>query len=293
MEDRFAEANVCRTRRGILVAGVSAPLWLPDLARSIAQEDPAPPPSRQSARDKIILTIVYDNNPSAPGLTAEWGFGCLIQGPEKTILFDTGGAGWILLANLRRLKLDPREVDAVVLSHIHWDHTGGLTALSLKRTGIPVYIPTGFPAEFKEHVQSLGAEPIEADKSLDICPQVRTTGTLGKGAIEEHGLCVKTKKGWVLLTGCAHPGADNMAKRAERVTGGPIHLVAGGFHMIRQPESNIDAVIDRFEELGVHRAAPTHCSGDETRRVFKDRLGSRCRLVGVGDTFRFQAPDTA
>ena len=115
-------------------------------------------------------------------------------------------------------------------------------------------------------------------------------GTLGKGAIEEHGLCVKTKKGWVVITGCAHPGADNMAAQARQVTGGPVHLVAGGFHMMRLPEAGINAVVDRFEELGVQRAAPCHCSGDETRRIFNQRLGNRCTLVGVGDDFRFRPP---
>ena len=293
MKQHLEKTSVCPTRRGIVLAGVSAPLWLPDLAELAAQENPTPPPAHPLSLDKITMTIVYENYPGHEGLTAQWGFGCLIQGMKKTILFDTGGVGWILLANMRRLRLDPGKIDAVVLSHIHWDHTNGLTDLSLKRTGIPVYMPTGFPAEFKKYVRSLGAEPIEADESTEVCPHVRTTGTLGKGAIEEHGLCVQTKKGWVLLTGCAHPGADHMANQAKKVTGGPLHLVAGGFHMMRQTESSLNTVVDRFEELSVQRAAPCHCSGDETRRVFKERLGSRCSLVGIGDSFRFHPPGTA
>ena len=293
MPEHINEPGVCNTRRGLLIAGVSAPIWLPELARSVAQENPAPSSSPKSARDRITMTLVYDNNSSGPGLTAQWGFGCVIQGPQKTILFDTGGAGWVLLANMRRLQLDPKDIDVVVLSHIHWDHTGGLTAFSLKRPEVPVYIPTGFPTEFKEHVRSMGSELIEADQSAEICADVRTTGTLGKGAIEEHGLCVKTKKGWVLVTGCAHPGADNLAARAVEVTGGPIHLVVGGYHMMRLPEVEINAVIDRFEKLSVQRAAPCHCSGDETRRIFNERLGSRCTLVGVGDEFRFRPPQVS
>ena len=82
-----------------------------------------------------------------------------------------------------------------------------------------------------------------------------------------------------------------MAARAEKATGQPMHLVVGGYHMIRQPESGINALIDRFDELGIHRAAPCHCSGDLTRKLFKERLTGRCSLVGVGDMFRFRTTD--
>ncbi|MCK4341439.1 MAG: MBL fold metallo-hydrolase [Phycisphaerae bacterium] len=235
-----------------------------------------------------MFTIVYDNNPGQKGLTADWGFGCVIRGAEKTILFDTGGNGRILLENMRRLNVDPKEIDVVVLSHIHGDHTGGLASFLQERTGVPVYIPTGFPPAFKQRVRSLGAQVIEANDSARICPGVRTTGTLGKGAIEEHGLCVKTPEGWVLVTGCAHPGVDNLAAQAKEVTGGPLYLVLGGFHLLSRSRSQINAIIDRFEELGIRRAAPCHCSGDPARRLFKQRLGDRCELVGVGHVFRIK-----
>ena len=79
------------------------------------------------------MTVVYDNNPGLEGLSAQWGFGCVIQGPDKTVLFDTGGLGWVLLPNMSLLKLDPKSIDVVVLSHIHWDHIGGLTSFALER----------------------------------------------------------------------------------------------------------------------------------------------------------------
>ena len=290
MQKCTPDENVRRTRRRILIAGATAPLWLPDLAGSVAQESPTTAPAHRASRDKIFMTIVYDNNPGHKHLGASWGFSCLVQGPPKTILFDTGEHGKLLLKNMHRLDLDPKQIDLVVLSHIHWDHVGGLESIAGDRPGLPVYMPTGFPREFIQSVRSMGAEPIEADQSVNICPGVCTTGTLGKGAIEEHGLCVKTHKGWVLITGCAHPRADNMAEQAKRVTGEAMHLVVGGYHMVRQPEARINAVIDRFEELGVQRAAPCHCSGDLTRKLFKQRWSGRCSLVGVGDAFRFRTP---
>jgi 7,8-dihydropterin-6-yl-methyl-4-(beta-D-ribofuranosyl)aminobenzene 5'-phosphate synthase len=292
MPERALDEGVRHTRRRILIAGATAPIWLPNTARLLAQEQTAPPPSGRSGEAKIIMTIVYDNNAGPKHLGASWGFSCLVQGLEKTILFDTGEHGDLLLRNMERLELDPKEIDVVVLSHIHVDHTGGLRSVVRDRSGMPVYTPAGFPTGFIDRVRSLGTKPIAADESTEICPGVRTTGTLGKGAIVEHGLCVKTRKGWVLITGCAHPGADKMAEQAKQVAGPPLHLVVGGYHMGRQPESRINAVIERFEELGVQRAAPCHCSGELTRKLFKERLGGRCSLVGVGDVFRFRTPDT-
>ena len=159
------------------------------------------------------------------------------------------------------------------------------------RSDVPVYTPSGFPPQFKHRVAQAGAEPREAEDSEIICPGVRTTGTLGKGAIEEHGLCVKTRAGWVLITGCAHPGVANLAARARQVTGGPIHNVLGGFHMGAQPKAPINAVIDRFEELAVQHVAPCHCTGNVARSLFKERFGDRCTLAGVGHSFRFPPPD--
>jgi 7,8-dihydropterin-6-yl-methyl-4-(beta-D-ribofuranosyl)aminobenzene 5'-phosphate synthase len=237
------------------------------------------------------MTIVYDNNPGPEGLTAKWGFGCVIQGTEKTILFDTGGDGEVLLENMRKLNVDPQDIDLVVLSHIHGDHTGGLRSFLKARGGVPVYIPLGFPRSFIDDVRSLGGQPQEADDSVKICDGVRTTGTLGRGAIEEHGLCVKTAEGWVLITGCAHPGVDEMAARAREVTGGPLHLVMGGFHLAGEPSSRTDAIIGRFEKLGVEQVAPCHCTGDSARRLFARRFGDHCTLAGVGSVLQFEASE--
>ena len=71
---------------------------------------------------KII--IVYDNEANA-SLKSGWGFSCLIETKEK-ILFDTGDSGENLIYNLRQLNIKPENIAAVVISHNHWNHTGGL-----------------------------------------------------------------------------------------------------------------------------------------------------------------------
>jgi 7,8-dihydropterin-6-yl-methyl-4-(beta-D-ribofuranosyl)aminobenzene 5'-phosphate synthase len=276
-----------------LVAAMATSLIAVLAGCQAAERPPDRPSSRPSeqietpGRGETVITIVYDNNAGRGDLTPAWGFACVVQGMEKTILFDTGGDGRILLANMRKVGLDPNQVDAVVISHIHGDHTGGLASLLRLRGGVPVYTPTGFPASFKEHVRSQGGQHVEADESVQLCAGAKTTGTLGKGAIEEHGLCVKTPSGWVLITGCAHPGVGNMAAKAKDLTGGPIALVVGGFHMGGYSQEQITGVVDRFEQLGVRCVAPCHCSGGTAREVFKKRYGERCTLAGVGAVFRF------
>ncbi|MHC4698188.1 MAG: MBL fold metallo-hydrolase [Planctomycetota bacterium] len=285
MNIHTTDTDVSVTRREVVLAGVTAPIWLPGLARS-AMAEPVAPDHREPQKQDFVMTIVYDNYPGREGLISEWGFACAIHGPEGIVLFDTGGSGRILLANMRQLNVNIKKIDAVVLSHNHWDHVGGLPSLAAERPDLPVYMPTGFPAALAEHARSIGARPIEAAESKEIRRGVRTTGTLRQGVIEEHGLCVKTSEGWVLVTGCAHPGVDNMVAQAKKVTGGAIHLAFGGFHMGRHSKSNADAVIDRLEELGVARVAPCHCTGDEARGLFKKRYDDRCELPAVGSVFR-------
>ena len=235
-----------------------------------------------------MITIVYDNDDpvrkDAPaGLTPAWGFACIIEGLEKTILFDTGGDGRTLLENMRLLGFSPDKIDAIVISHVHGDHTGGLLSFLRKRKGaLPVYIPTGFPDAFIEEIQSLGGEVIEASESTKVCPNALTTGTLGRGAIEEEGLCIGTSYGWVLITGCAHPGVDRLLDKAIEATGGSVYMVMGGFHMRADSESRINSVIEHFVQAGVRRVAPTHCTGEKAKGLFSQRFGQGYANFGLG-----------
>ncbi|KYH38709.1 MAG: hypothetical protein AYL28_002660 [Candidatus Bathyarchaeota archaeon B23] len=92
-------------------------------------ETPSRPPALRLEACSGELIILYDNNPYDPRLEISWGFSCLLNLNQTTILFDTGGDGRLLLNNMKRLGIDPREVDIIVLSHIHGDHVGGLNAV--------------------------------------------------------------------------------------------------------------------------------------------------------------------
>jgi 7,8-dihydropterin-6-yl-methyl-4-(beta-D-ribofuranosyl)aminobenzene 5'-phosphate synthase len=222
---------------------------------------------------KLTLTIVYDNNEYDPCLETKWGFSCLIEGFEKTFLFDTGADSATLLSNVKKLKLDPAEIDVIVLSHIHGDHVGGLSGFLEENSDVIVYLPQSFPGSFKDMVKSFGAQVEEVSEAKELFTGVYTTGELDNG-IEEQSLIVATSQGLVVITGCAHPGVVNIVRKAkDMLAEKPVCLVIGGFHLAGTATIQIESVIEGFRQLGVRKVAPCHCSGDETRRLFRQEYG--------------------
>jgi len=74
------------------------------------------------------VTIIYDNTAFRKDFQADWGFSALVEIKERKILFDTGANGRILLSNMEKLKINPKEIEDIFISHLHWDHTGGLSS---------------------------------------------------------------------------------------------------------------------------------------------------------------------
>jgi len=116
---------------------------------------------------------------------------------------------------------------------------------------------------------------------LSLCPGLCTLGRLGVD-IPEQSLAVHTPEGLVLLTGCAHPGVENIVANARTLTGGDVLLVAGGFHLRSASPTEIDAVVAALVNLGVRHVAPSHCTGDGARQVFATTFGDRYHPSGVG-----------
>jgi len=173
------------------------------------------------------ITIVYDNEAN-PELKSGWGFSCLIEAQEK-ILFDTGDSGEKLIYNLKQLNIQPESIAAVVISHNHWDHTGGLKNFLKLNSNAKVFRPKSF------------------SKPTEISPGVYSTGALGT-LIKEQSLVVNTGQGNVVITGCAHPGLENIIEKSRQL--GEIYGVVGGFHGF-----------SKLEKLqGIKIIAPCHCT---------------------------------
>lgn len=235
-----------------------------------------------------MITLVYDNNPHDPRLETDWGFACVVQGLTETILFDTGGDGRLLLDNMAKCKIDPKAVTAVVLSHVHADHTGGLSVFLRANPKPRVFMPKAFPQELKQTVRKADAVLVETEGPCEVCDRASTTGVLD-GGIPEQGLCVKDAEGLVVVTGCAHPGIVRMVEAAKQHAGLPIRAVLGGFHMKGTPRRGIAEVIAALQRLGVGRIAPCHCSGRTTRQMMEDAFGEDYLPSGVGARLVFDA----
>jgi len=241
------------------------------------------------------ITVVYDNNPYKEGLETAWGFSALVTGTEKTILFDTGGDGSILLANMEKLGIEPNSIEIVVLSHIHGDHTGGLADFLEKNPRIAVYLPKSFPKRFKDNVISCGAKVVEVEQPLKICENVYSTGPLGR-LIREQALVIRMGKGLVVITGCAHPGIVKIVNSAKQLLKDDvllpapvvpaqvtqIQLVMGGFHLEWTTKGKIEGIISSFKELGVRYVGPCHCTGDKARSLFEKHFGKNYINIGAG-----------
>lgn len=233
----------------------------------------------------VRIAVVYDNNAYDPRLQTAWGFAGLIERGDTTILFDTGGDGAMLLSNMAALDLDPRDVDIVVLSHIHGDHTGGLGRLLATDVRPTVYVPRSFPASFKAQVRA-NTDLVEVHEAVEIADGVYTTGEMGRGIIEQ-GLVLRTPKGLVVITGCAHPGIAEMVRQAKAVGGDEVYLVLGGFHLGSASEARIKDIIADFRRLGVQKVAPCHCTGDKAIGLFREAYGEDFIQNGAGKVLVF------
>jgi 7,8-dihydropterin-6-yl-methyl-4-(beta-D-ribofuranosyl)aminobenzene 5'-phosphate synthase len=241
------------------------------------------------------LTILYDNTTARDGVASDWGFACLIEGLGKTILFDSGTKPEILMGNIKALGIDLGRIDVIVISHLHGDHMGGLTAVLEKRPGVTLYVPAaiaglidsdGSPAlkKFSRRETTV----VQVDKPVDICPGARLTGQIiGPNGIPEVGLLLETKAGGTLVTGCAHPGIVNIVRRTAAWRGKPVEAVIGGFHLMQTPAKEVEQIIADMKAAGVIRCGATHCTGEAAIGLFRTSFGANFIPLGVGRTVDF------
>ncbi len=231
------------------------------------------------------VKILFNSGNIEKNLSIGWGVSFLIG---NSVLFDTGEKGEPLLNNAKEMNIDLSQVQDIVISHDHWDHTGGLWDILKQRQDINVYGCSGFSDEFKGKVESSANKLIESCGFMEISKDVYVTGEIqgeykGKD-ISEQAVVVDSDKGLTVITGCAHPGIVKILDLVRgRFPDKPFYAVFGGFHLMNKHSRNIHSIMDVFKGLGVKKAGPTHCSGTEAENVFKEEYGNNFLSTKVGE----------
>ncbi len=230
----------------------------------------------------ITLTIVFDNYPFRDGLKTLWGFSCYIETPKKTVLFDTGSNGRVLLENLKKMDLDVEKVDTLFLTHHHWDHIGGLDSVIELNPDLDIIAPDSLSKLYVKDLRSMvRSVTVIKEKESRISDDLYSTGMMGEG-VREQALIIDSDAGLIVVTGCAHSGIVEIAEKAEAMLGKKTALLIGGFHLMQEEETQILDVIERLEKMDIAYFCPTHCTGDRAIELFQKTFSERCIKGGLG-----------
>jgi len=232
------------------------------------------------------IRIIFDKEAINKNLYTGWGVSFLI---DNKVLFDAGEKGPWFIQNLEKMKVDFSKLEAVVISHDHWDHTGGLWDLLDKLEGLKVYACPKFSRKFKDKVKKFKGVLVETERVTEVSKDIYVTGEINgtyKGKnLPEQALVAKTKNGITIITGCAHPGITKMLKKVTKnFPRQKLNLVLGGFHLQGKSQQTIQSIVGSFGKIGVKKVGPTHCSGEKAKELFKNRYGKNFLAVKVGQT---------
>lgn len=231
----------------------------------------------------MYAKVLYDNR-ARRGLMSGLGFSCLLDGK---ILFDTGDSAELLLENMKKLMVSMDDIEAVVISHDHWDHTGGLWEILKHKKGLKVYVLESFSEELKKAVEESGGKLEVVKRQRKISDNIYITGEIEseyKGEpLGEQSLVIKGEKGTSVITGCAHPGIVNVlniVKKKMKVD--DIYMVFGGFHLDGMDRDQVGKIITNLKTMGVKKVGPSHCTGDKAKRMFKGKYHDNCVPMKAG-----------
>ncbi len=275
--------------------------------------------------DRLELTILADNR-ARPGLLAEHGLSMWLEVAGRRLLLDTGD-GPALAHNAPALGVPLQAADALVLSHGHDDHCGGLPFVVEQARALRVVChpearrerfsvragaaeSIGMPEAARRALEGLGPARREfLTQPLELAPGVGLTGPIprrtpfedtgGPFFLDARGeepdpleddlaLWVRTRQGLVVLVGCSHAGVVNTLEHARALSGtSRIRAVLGGFHLRRASEERLARTAAALGELAPELVVPCHCSGERIVEELGRTLGARVRQGEAGARFTF------
>lgn len=251
----------------------------------------------------------------------EWGYSALIEVDGRKILFDTGNRPETVLQNAKDLRIDLSDVEDVILSHNHGDHTGGLEtlrkalheknpkALSLVHVGKGIFLQR---AQRDNHMQAMknrlqqgGVIFKEYTEAEQIFPGVWLTGHVPRvhpeknwgrhgriitadGEIhdnipEDMSLVINTEQGVVLISGCGHAGIINtMEHIVSHFPSSKVHTAIGGFHLVNADDQHLKWTADKLKGFGLENLMGAHCTGINSLYTLRGLLNADRKSVVVG-----------
>jgi 7,8-dihydropterin-6-yl-methyl-4-(beta-D-ribofuranosyl)aminobenzene 5'-phosphate synthase len=277
--------------------------------------------------EKIRLITLVENTVNRRHLMAEHGVSFHLQTNQNAVLFDTGQSD-LLRHNARELDLHLESVDAVALSHGHYDHTGGLpvvrasapqarfylhpAALDPKfaRNSETVIHRAGMPPASLEALRQANTVVVKVTQPTEVVEGIFVTGEIAQRTdfedvgghffldsecwradplVDDMALFFDTRDGLVVLLGCGHAGVVNTLLHIRRVTNArPIHTVLGGMHLLSASADRITHTVEAFRELGVQHLGPAHCTGSAPTARLWNEFPGRCFACPVGSTLEFE-----
>jgi 7,8-dihydropterin-6-yl-methyl-4-(beta-D-ribofuranosyl)aminobenzene 5'-phosphate synthase len=275
--------------------------------------------------DSLTLTVLVDDAAGPGPAKAEHGLAIWIDADRFRVLFDAG-PGQLLEDNARQLGINLAEVDAVVLSHGHDDHTGGLFRVLSDCRKADLFF---HPAALRErYIRSTGGAvrmcrfPLQAGDLLasrkdgirwtstvtHLNPAVFVTGEIPRGAPleaptnrffrdpectvpdpfnDEQALALETASGVVVILGCSHAGVENTIRCAlSHSRSGKLRAVIGGMHLAEVSQDRLERLADYLQKLGPQLICPCHCTGGRAKEYFESRFPGVYRHVHTGTVLR-------
>lgn len=241
------------------------------------------------AGSQEFFQILYDSSePVSQSFRSDFGYAVYLEYQGKRVLMDTGTNSEIFANNIAAAGIDLRSLDAVVMTHNHHDHAGGLAWLRQQNPEVPVYIPPGqdYPVDDTIVVPDVLA------LSKDLLVIRGHTDVATAGIYDDLSLALRTSEGLYVLSSCSHSGVAAIIDRAQQALGSKVHYFSGGARLIFRDPQDSDRVAQALKARGVRRVSPSHCSlSHQVQQRMRNTLGAEALVASrLGDKVPLSAP---